>query len=149
MARVPETDKQTIREMYADGKEMKEIAQIMSLEYKDIYIIVREKQIKESNASYYRKNHGNKNKLPPASKFVETSKEMPPVYKSELLIIADKNLAEQACSDMGLKPPVCPLAKRPSSFNANGWVWTGTGWVAGTDVNNVGRVKHKSAGSML
>lgn len=136
MARVPETEKQTIRKLYADGKEMKEIAQIMSLEYNDIYAIVREKQIKESSASYYKKNHGNKNK-------------MPPVHKSELIIIADKNLAEQACRDMGLKPPVCPLAKRPSSFNANGWVWTGNGWVAGTDVNNIGRVKYKSAGGML
>jgi len=72
------------------------------------------------------------------NQYVPTGRSLPPTCKSKLTIIVDKELAELACKQMGLKPPVCSLAKRPRSYNANGWVWTGTEWVAGQAMCNDG-----------
>lgn len=77
-------------------------------------------------------------KLAASRSYVDTGKKMPPIYKSELIIIADKNLADLACDQMGLEPPVAKLAERPASYNANGWLRVGNKWVPGQSICNDG-----------
>jgi hypothetical protein len=72
------------------------------------------------------------------SGYVDHGREMPAIRRSECIVIPSKELAELACQQMGLKPPVCPLSKRPRSYSASGWVWDGTKFVQGVTVSNNG-----------
>jgi len=54
-----------------------------------------------------------------------------------LLIIVDKELAENACKQMGLKPPVTTLANRPRNFSHSGMKWENGKWfIVQSAINN-------------
>lgn len=131
-------EKLMIDKLYAEGKTLIEIRDIMGITYSQIYRRVMRDKIKnyDANSKSDRKSPHAKPKpkqyesqsilnTTSADKFVPTDKEMPPTYKSELKIIVDKELAELACTQMGLPEPVATLAERPVSYSASGWVRAG------------------------
>jgi len=77
-------------------------------------------------------------KLTVSRSYVETGKQMPPVHRSDSILIISKELAELECARLGLKPPVLTLAERPGTYNANGWRRVGKKWVAGQPASNNG-----------
>lgn len=148
--RVPSkvTDKQIIEidRLHALGKPCNVIAKTLGLLYRQVYQHLNKDKARAYNAKRIYKNKNNAEEKPAftsksTDKYVETGKPLPPVYKSDLKIIADKKLAELACKQMGLKDPVCPLSQRPMSYNANGWVWDGNKFVAGVSIHNDGMIK--------
>ena len=141
--------KNTVDKLTASGKTCKDIKKITGLEYKNLYSYINRLDIAETAKRQYKATPRVRKVRNVAttvnSKYVDTGRAMPPTYRSELKIIADKELAELACQQMGLKPPVCPLAKRPMSYNANGWVWNGDKFVAGLAVHNDGMLTRQPA----
>lgn len=143
-----EENKADVDKLHLQGIEPLEISQRLGLKYQQVYrYVFRDKK------SQYQKDHRAAKLVIPqkpkkytcsqttsASTYVETGKEMPPAYNPRLTVIIDKELAEIACCQLGLGPPVATLAQRPSSINANGWVRVDNKWVAGTDKNISGRV---------
>lgn len=111
-----------IAELKAQGKSTNEIAKATGISYGSVV--------------YYGSKRASR-KLA-SDKYVETDKPMPPVIKSELKIIADKELAEHVCQQMGLEKPVCSLSQRPRSYSASGWVWDGNKFIPGVTVSNNG-----------
>lgn len=145
MAALTNAQKEAIDRLADQGKSNSEIAAITGVLVKDVYRHVNriararyDLQIRKAKKA----NAGVKPSIKPV-------KEMPPIYKSELKIIVDKDLAELACQQMGLSEPVASLADRPNSYNVNGWNRVGDKWVAGSEFSNNGRVKHVGVGSQL
>lgn len=141
--------KKQIDKLFTAGKKQTEIAEIMDIRYADVDNCVnRHKKAQRDQAK-----RDAKSKIVQltckSDVFVDTGKPMPPTHKSELKIIASKELAELACQQLGLKPPVCSLSERPRNINARGWVRVNGKWMADADVNITGRVRHMSAGSQL
>ena len=148
--RVPSkvTDQQIIEidRLHALGKPCKEIAKTLGLLYRQVYQHLNKDKARAYNAKRIFKTKNRPEDKPvftskSTDKYVENGKTLPPTYKSDLKIIADKKLTELACKQMGLKDPVCPLAQRPMSYNANGWVWDGSKFVAGISIHNDGMIK--------
>jgi len=143
-------DKKTITKLTAEGKIPSEIAKIMGIKYITIYNYTN--RIERSVQQKIYRDSKRKHKiieLTSTDKYVDTGKVMPPTYKTNLTIIADKNLVELACQQMGLKPPVCSLAERPSASNIRGLERVGNKWVASADTGVTGRVRHCGVGSLL
>ena len=141
MATLTLKQKKVVNELTADGKSCLEIKTITGIDYKSLYSYINRFSLAETAKAHYiahPKAKKNIVKITAPTKYVDTGRELPPIYKSEMIIIADKNLAELACQQMGLKPPVCSLSQRPLNYNANGWVRAGNKWVAGQPIHNDG-----------
>ena len=128
--------KQLINKLTTEGKSPVAISKIMGLNYSTVYNFVN-KSIRCAGRNV--QSITVKSTVP--VKVIISGREMPPIYTSELKIIASKELAELACQQMGLKPPVTTLAERPRSYNANGWARINNKWVAGTATTNDGMLK--------
>jgi len=125
-------NKLLIDKLNSEGKKLSEIMEITGLPYRATYSFINRVKIEAQRQK--RLHYQSRN----VNSYVDTGKEMPPIYKSELKIIASKELAELACEQMGLGKPVSMLSQRPMSFNANGWVRVGNKWVAGQTIYNEG-----------
>jgi len=140
-------DKKLIQTLTTNGKSVTEVAELTGIQYINVYNYVHKDERAITRKVYREKKKTSKTikQAPVKDTYVDTGRPLPPVYKSELKIIANKDLAELACSQLGLKPPVTTLANRPKNYSASGWVLVDGKWVAGLTIHNDGMLVRQPA----
>lgn len=135
-------EKKLVDKLMAEGKSCKEIKdQIGTVGYTAVWQYFYRDSINKEKRQKNADNQKHSNKLQ-SGKYVETGKQMPPTNPPRTMtMIVDKELAELACKQLGLKPPVTTLANRPRTFNSNGFYWKDGNWIPMQDSNNHGMVR--------
>lgn len=139
MPKLTDENKKLIDKLHSEGYSCRDIhSQVGTVTYMAVWQYINREILKERSKKRYLSKQKQVN-IPAANqKYVETGKAMPPSYKSNLTIIVDKELAELACNQMGLKPPVTTLANRPQNISHSGMKWHDNKWVPMEGVNNYG-----------
>ena len=145
MAKLSDEDKKIIDDMYANDKSLAEIKRRFDgVSYVAIWNYVHRDIVQQRN----KKRWADKPKsayLPSTQQYVPTGKPMPPTNPPKpMTIIVDKELAELACKQMGLGPPVTTLANRPHNISHSGMKYIDGKWVANQDFINYGIVDYSA-----
>lgn len=136
MKRLSEANRKTIDELHAQGKSMKHIKEVLKdFSYSAIWNHINKDIVQIRNKKRYEAKP--KPVFTVASKkYVPTNRPMPPTNPpSPLIIIVDKELAEVACKQIGLGPPVTTLANRPHNISHHGMRYVDGNWIANQNLN--------------
>lgn len=137
-------DKILIDRLVGEGKTCKEIKERLNVySYANIWNYVNRAEISRKEKEKRAKKIRERVRLQ-TGKYVPTGAVMPPINPPIMVMdVVDKELAEQACRDMGLEPPVTTLANKPANFNRNGLQWDGKTWVSKPNLHTEGQVSYE------